>query len=411
MPYYFLYPYKLKEEDQKVWDNFLSIRGDLFHEANLAVQTSRDSLVIETNKEDLINKFEKIANSSLSTKELIKEQNWDKWKGNDWTEQRIQKYMENLRSGDPIEKHIRKFHYRPFDFQYLFYFDGFVQVPARGRSDHLKSNKSEGLAFVVGRSGRPVPYPWDMALITSVLPDALLVSMRGSSILCPLKHMKKGKLVYNLKLPFLKKFIKNYKLKDLKIENEESPDIAKIGKPIMYYFYAILYSSRYRENWALLLKYDMPRFPFPQDYSLFQEVAQRGEQLAKLHLFENDALSQLDNKLKANFPVSGTNMINTIRYRNENEIKINKDQYFENIPKEIWNFRIGGYQVLKQWLNRRRRTKITNEGIKHFSTVVAILKVTLKFMEEINHPYEQIEENLLEKKRFGISLDDFLNPN
>ncbi len=407
-PYYLFYPYITTEEDQNKWDAFLTIRGDLFNEANLAVQTSRDSLVVSTKSEKLLIDFKKYKDSKLSTKELINRYKWNQWKGNDWAEKRIEKYLNNLKKETTLDKYIRIFHYRPFDFQHLFYFDGFVQVPARDRSEHLEGNESDEIALIVGRSGRPIPHPWDMALITSILPDALLVSSRGSSILCPLKHTIKGKLIFNLKLPFIKRFIKLYNLKEISIDNYNSKDFEKIGKPILFYLYAILYSTQYREKWEKFLDYDMPRFPFPKDYQLFLEMSKKGEEIAGVHLLKSDELSKIEASLKANFPQKGNNKIEKIKYlKSDQKIGINNIQYFENVDEEIWNFRIGGYQVLKQWLNRRKSQILTVNDINHFSILVAILKKTSQFMDEISPLYEKIEESCFESRNFRITLDDY----
>jgi len=250
-----------------------------------------------------------------------------------------------------------------------------------------------------------------MALITSTLPDALLVSSRGSSILCPLKHKEKGKSIFNLKLPFIKKFIKLYNLTEISIENYNSKDFDKIGKPIIFYLYAILYSSKYREKWEKFLDYDMPRFPFPTDYQLFLEMSKKGKELAGVHLFKSEELSKIKPSLKANFPKKGNNKIDKIKYLNSDQkISINDIQYFENIDEETWDFRIGGYQVLKQWLNRRKGDILTVNDINHFSMIVAILKKTTHFMDEVNPLYVKIEGSCFESRNFRITLDEYLSP-
>ena len=35
-------------------------------------------------------------------------------------------------------------------------------------------------------------------------------------------------------------------------------------------------------------------------------------------------------------------------------VYINKAQYFEGIDREVWEFHIGGYQVLQKWLKDRK---------------------------------------------------------
>jgi predicted helicase len=176
----------------------------------------------------------------------------------------------------------------------------------------------------------------------------------------------------------------------------------------MFYLYSIVYSSEYRKRWAEFLKYDMPRFPFPKDYSLFLELSKRGKELAKLHMLFPDTISKLDEDERASYPNLGSNIINMIRYdKKENEIRINKQQIFLNVKEDIWNFRIGGYQVLKQWLSRRRNKTLTSEEISNFCIIVAIIGKTLEFLDQINPLYNKLEENILEANRFKISLETF----
>ncbi|GAH54118.1 unnamed protein product, partial [marine sediment metagenome] len=125
-------------------------------------------------------------------------------------------------------KGIRKIHYRPFDFQYVFYMDGFVQITCRERAEHLKGNSSGELALIIGRSGRPSKYSWDMVIMTSEMPDQVLVTYRGSSILCPMNYKKSTDtktLSSNIRTRFLLN-LKNYYLRENSvshIDNAEFP--------------------------------------------------------------------------------------------------------------------------------------------------------------------------------------------
>ncbi|MEJ7676938.1 MAG: type ISP restriction/modification enzyme [Segetibacter sp.] len=53
----------------------------------------------------------------------------------------------------------------------------------------------------------------------------------------------------------------------------------------------------------------------------------------------------------------GTNIVEKadLRVRRKSgELYINKTQYFNNVPQEIYNFHIGGYQVLDKYLKDRK---------------------------------------------------------
>ena len=37
------------------------------------------------------------------------------------------------------------------------------------------------------------------------------------------------------------------------------------------------------------------------------------------------------------------------------DIYLNDQAYWRNVPANVWNYRLGGYQVLKKWLSYRER--------------------------------------------------------
>lgn len=57
-------------------------------------------------------------------------------------------------------------------------------------------------------------------------------------------------------------------------------------------------------------------------------------------------------------------------------VYINPQQYFEGITPEIWEFQIGGYQVLEKWLKDRRGRTLSFEDIMHDQRIVTALAET-----------------------------------
>ena len=65
-------------------------------------------------------------------------------------------------------------------------------------------------------------------------------------------------------------------------------------------------------------------------------------------------------------------------------MEINKTQYFEGIPEEVYNFHIGGYQVCQKWLKDRKGRTLAEEDIEHYQKIVVALNETIRIMEEID---------------------------
>jgi hypothetical protein len=63
---------------------------------------------------------------------------------------------------------------------------------------------------------------------------------------------------------------------------------------------------------------------------------------------------------------------------------INREQYFEGVSIEVWNFEIGGYQVLHKWLKDRRGRTLDYDDIEHYQQIVVALSETIRLMNEID---------------------------
>jgi len=95
----------------------------------------------------------------------------------------------------------------------------------------------------------------------------------------------------------------------------------------------------------------------------------------------------------------------------ESRIYINKVQYFEGIEQELWEYQIGGYQVLYKWLKDRKGRELSLEEIKHYCRVVTALKRTIEIQEEIDEVYPAVEKEIIEfkEKKQNASLDKYNN--
>lgn len=63
---------------------------------------------------------------------------------------------------------------------------------------------------------------------------------------------------------------------------------------------------------------------------------------------------------------------------------INLEQYFKGVPKKVWEFQVGGYQVLHKWLKDRKGRKLTYDDLDHYQKIVVALRETMRLMEEID---------------------------
>jgi predicted helicase len=166
---------------------------------------------------------------------------------------------------------------------------------------------------------------------------------------------------------------------------------------IFDYAYAVFHAPTYRERYAEFLKIDFPRLPLTGDLELFRALVEKGRELVSLHLMEADVLRQTG----VRYPVSGSNHVASRhpRYLAPDEpepesgeplragrVYINKEQYFEGIEPDVWEFQIGGYQVLDKWLKDRKRADraLDFDDVRHYGRIVVALRHTLRLMAEID---------------------------
>jgi predicted helicase len=148
------------------------------------------------------------------------------------------------------------------------------------------------------------------------------------------------------------------------------------------------HSPTYRKRYAEFLKIDFPRIPLTSQTQLFWQLAELGDELVQIHLMK----TRLDEIV--GFPIEGDNLIEKITYteptdKQNGRVYINKTQYIDNVPPEIYNFYIGGYQVCNKWLKDRKGREFTDDDFEHYSQMIVILKRTIEIMANI----DQIIEN------------------
>ena len=156
---------------------------------------------------------------------------------------------------------------------------------------------------------------------------------------------------------------------------------------VFHYIYAVFHSPTYRQRYAEFLKIDFPRVPMTASPELFRKLCLLGEELVALHLLESPYLSQLVTR----YPVVGDNIVEKgfpkfVAYEEgaPGYVYINKAQYFEGVPKEVWEFHVGGYQVCEKWLKDRRGRQLSFDDLMHYQKVVVALKETIRLMAEID---------------------------
>lgn len=368
------------EELLEDYENFVKIT-DIFPVNSVGIVTSRDNFVIDSDKNILLNRIRLFKNSKLGDDELHEYFQINKKKG--WSIRKAWNSLQSISDSD-LSKYILPVLYRPFDVQWIFYHDDFIE---RSRKEVMRHMMQENLGLITARQmDKSAIEP--VFVTKSVIDAHSITSAVSISSLFPLyksadkNHLFDEKAETQIeKLPNIRPEIFN------KLKETYKADI--IPEEIFYYIYGVLYSNIYREKYKEFLKMDFPRVPFTSDYEVFKEVGELGESLVYLHLLKSPDLDSPISKYQG----KGLNLVEKVIYGEpEKRIYINKDNYFDNIDKEVFEYQIGGYQVLSKWLKDRKGRYLSLEEITTYSRIATALRRTIETQQQIDEIYPEIEK-------------------
>lgn len=161
---------------------------------------------------------------------------------------------------------------------------------------------------------------------------------------------------------------------------------------IFSYMYAVFHSPTYRLRYAEFLKTDFPRLPLTTNPDLFRTLCNLGERLVALHLMEQSGTTIAP----PTYPIEGSNVVEKVEYREASDgtpgrVYINKTQYFEGVPSDVWEFHVGGYQVCQKWLKDRKGRTLEYEDGEHYQRIVTALAETIPLMAQIDEAIEECD--------------------
>ncbi len=132
----------------------------------------------------------------------------------------------------------------------------------------------------------------------------------------------------------------------------------------MDYIYGYLNDKSYTTTYNQFLKSNYPKVPFPTDLNHFETYRLKGETLRTIHL--DDSTQDTTSNFTAK-----SNTISKVSFDpTDNKLYFNKTSYFDNITNDMWNFKIGASQPLKNWLEARKDDDLTESSVDEFLNVI-----------------------------------------
>jgi hypothetical protein len=274
--------------------------------------------------------------------------------------------------------------YRPYDKRRIYFETNVVFNMRIQIMKHLI--KGDNLALVTTRQTKE---PWSVLVANSVVAHKATALYDVSSVFPLYLKGDNSELQFdfgndvNIDKNFLEKFSKN-------LAKLSKVDISVTPQEFFHYMYAVFHSPTYRSRYAEFLKIDFPRLPLTSNVELFRELCALGKELVAIHLLE----SPLVNDPGGGSPVYfiGSEPSNSVekgypKFEN-NCVHINLPESFCNVPDDVWEFHVGGYQVCEKWLKDRRGRQLSAEDIAHYQKIVNALGETIRLMGEVDEAIE-----------------------
>jgi len=327
----------------------------------------------------------------------------DKYELKDVSYWNLSDARKELREIKNVESYVRPYCYRPFDFRFVYYHEA---VCERLRLEVMRHMERENLAFLTHRPQSPKEFTF--AYCTNMIGDQCVAANKteggGNSFQFPIyiyttPEETAGMLFAqsettrkaNLAPAFIEAFSEKLGLKfvpdgrgDLYgrpgAGTSPAPTKTSFGpEDVFHYAYAVFHSPTYRTRYAEFLKIDFPRLPFTSDKKLFAKLVAKGAELVGLHLLRS---GKVDDFITS-YPAAGSNVVEKVQSAG-GKVWISTSQYFGGVPQEVWEFKVGGYQVCEKWLKDRKGRTLSGEDITHYQRVVVALKETIRLMKEID---------------------------
>jgi hypothetical protein len=369
---------------------------DIFENYYSGVKTSRDKFLIEIDENKLKENLKLYFDDENDDSEV--EDKFPKVMHEDDDRYDPHETRERLTNRGVKEENILEYWYRPMDKRHI-YWEPYDKLLDEKREEFKKQVRDESIFLTMHRNPRR---SWSGPQITDGLGDLVLSDPSTSYFPIYVNPNPEGNGLNfdgeggNKLVPNLSDFASTY------VSQLESS-----VESLFYHTVAILHAPTYRQENKGALQQEWPRVPLPKDHDTLEESANAGRQVAKLLNIEHD-IADLKNGNRDGFEALGVpehvnpeevldpgsdfsvtagwgytisnpyrvtpndGEIDKRKYTPEEQsslpdqaielwgsqtldVYLNEKARWTNVPAQVWEYELGGYQVIKKWLSYREK--------------------------------------------------------
>jgi hypothetical protein len=344
------------------------------------VKTSRDEFLVDVEKAALVERLEKYFDPEVSHEEM---RQFNAQAMENTSNFKAIPTREVLLKRGFLSKNIIRFQYRPFDLRWL-YWEPETNLVDRNRADYFP-HVTEGNVWLAAVQHNRKDF------------DPPIVAQR----MCSLHVIERGVNMFPLWLRqdveegMLREFTSDKPKTNLtEAAKEFLADLRLGNKPevLFYHTLAVLHAPEYRVENSGALRQDWPRVPLPKSREALLASAELGRQVAALldtetpvlnvtvgkvrpELVKIAVVTRLNEKLNLSLtagwghagqggvtmPGKGKLVTSILEVGPDyklpwfefHDVYLNESACWKDIPAPVWDYTIGGYQVIKKWLSYR----------------------------------------------------------
>ncbi|MGH6804917.1 MAG: type ISP restriction/modification enzyme, partial [Methyloceanibacter sp.] len=371
--------------------------ADLFPVSFPGVKTSRDEFVVEIDRERLLERLQAYFDPAVTDDELRGIAPTAITDAARFDAKQTREYL--VKRGFKSENVVR-YCYRPFDVRWL-YWEPETKLLDEKRADYVPQVFESNLWIAAARRNRK---DFDPPFLSKRL-CSLHVIERGANLFPAFTKLETHGTIHENLAPRTAPFLKSIRLES-------------VGAPILtLHSAAILYSPKYVHENLSALRLDWPRIPLPDSKHLLENSAELGERIAALLDTENSVVGVTSGNVRPELRVVGVETREGGKPLNPDagdldltagwghlgkdaavmpgggktiqrdyspaeraaikngakalglspadafrllgdttlDVYLNDVAYWRNVPAAVWNYTIGGYQVIKKWLSYREK--------------------------------------------------------
>lgn len=403
------------------------------------VKTSRDDVVVDIDRERLVQRMQQYFDSAVSHEEMCRLAPGAMTSTAQFKAEVVRDY---LRKRGFLPQNIVRYCYRPFDVRWL-YWEPETDLLDRNRAEYFPHVfAGNHFLFTTGKTRKGIIEP---ALYTQLLND--LNCMDSGARGFPL-YLRAQTLFDKAAMDQLKPNVSHATKACLS-------ELTATEQDLFYHTLAILHSFVYRQENSGALRQDWPRVPLPDSKEALTASSALGREIAALLDTETPVpgvtsgtirpelrpiaiISQAEGKSlnpdagdlditagwghagKGGVTMPGKGRVVERDYTPEEratittvgarhavplqslgettcDIYLNNRAYWKNVPTRVWEYTIGGYQVMKKWLSYRERAllgrSLTIDEAREVRDMARRIVAILLLESELDANYQAVKQS------------------